>query len=113
MGRFCWLVVLLSLVACSSGSPREAALVLKDPYWDKVHVQAVVTSNADCSSRGHGYVATENFVMAKGVTHKVVAPNGEDICWRHDRDPNHPSPGAWSGWSRATMFPGQTAETDL
>ena len=35
------------------------------------------------------------------------------ICWRHDRDPNNPVKGDWSDWSRATLFPGQSVETDL
>jgi hypothetical protein len=113
MRRWVWLLTLLCVTGCSSSSPHSATLVLKDPNWDRVNVQAVITSNADCNSRGQGYVATDTFVMAKGISHKVVAPNGEDICWRHDRDPDNPVAGAWSGWSRATMFPGQTAETDL
>ena len=46
-------------------------------------------------------------------TRRIDAPHAENICWRHDRNPNNPIAGDWSGWSRATMFPGQTVETDL
>jgi hypothetical protein len=100
------------LAACASGSSKSATLILKDPDWSRVNVEAVVTKSTDCDSQ-KGYVATHKFVMTKGQTYKVEAPNAENICWRHDSNPNNPSPGAWSGWSRATMFPGQNFETDL
>ena len=41
------------------------------------------------------------------------APEGAAVCWRYDRNPNNPVPDAWTGWSRATLFPGQSSETDL
>ena len=110
-------VVLLSLLAallaaCASGSDKSATLVLKNPNWDRVHVEALVTKSGDCGLT-KSYIAIHKFVMTKGQTHSVVAPNAEYICWRHDSDPNNPAPDAWSGWSRATMFPGQTVTTDL
>ena len=104
---------LLCLSACSSGSSKSATLTLDNPYWERVNVQAVITTNNDCASHAEGYVATREFVMTKGHSHDVVAPNAEGICWRHDRDPDHPAPGNWSDWSRATLFPGQSTETDL
>jgi hypothetical protein len=107
------LSALLCLSACSSGSSQSATLTLNDPTWDRVNVQAVITKSSDCDDRQNGYVATDEFVMTKGHSHNVVAPNAETICWRHDRDPNNPVAGDWSGWSRATLFPGQTTETDL
>jgi hypothetical protein len=107
------LAALCCLAACSFGSSKSATLTLHNPYWDRVRVQAVITNNTDCSSHGPGYVATEEFVMTKDHSHDIVAPNAEMICWRHDRDPNRPNKGDWSDWSRATMFPGQSADTDL
>jgi len=107
-----WLPALLCLSACSSGSSQSAALVLNDPTWDRVNVEAVVTKSTDCDNR-EGYISTQQFVMTKNHTQRIEAPNGESICWRHDRNPNNPTPGAWSGWSRVTLFPGQTTETDL
>jgi hypothetical protein len=104
---------LLVFSGCSSGSSHSATLILDNPTWDKVNVQAVITQSSDCDERQNGYVSTENFTMIKGQTHKVIAPNAETICWRHNRDPNNPEAGDWSEWSRATLFPGQTAETDL
>jgi hypothetical protein len=107
------LAVLVSLAACSSGSDKSATLRLNDPYWEHVNVQAVITTSTDCDNRGPGYVSTQEFVMRKDQTHSIVAPNAEIICWRHDRDPNNPVAGNWSDWSKATLFPGQSAETDL
>jgi hypothetical protein len=108
-----WLAALLMVAACSSGSSQSATLILNNPTWDRVNVEAVITNSADCDNRGKDYVATKQFIMTKGHTQRIEAPNGESICWRHDRNPNNPVPGAWSGWSRAPLSPGQTAETDL
>ena len=107
-----WIAVLF-VAGCSSGSDHSATLILDDPAWDRVNVEAVITKSEDCNERSNGYVKTEDFVMRKDQTHKVVAPDAETICWRHDRDPNNPVPGDWSEWSRATLFPGQSTETDL
>jgi hypothetical protein len=107
------IATLLMISGCSSGSSHSATLTLDNPTWDRVNVQAVITRSSDCDDRQNGYVATDKFIMTKGHSHDVVAPNAETICWRHDRDPNNPVAGDWSGWSRATLFPGQTTETDL
>jgi hypothetical protein len=107
------LFAMLCFTGCSSGSDQSATLTLDNPTWDRVNVEAVITKSSDCNERSNGYVATKDFVMTKGQSHKVEAPNAETICWRHDRDPNNPVHGDWSEWSRATLFPGQTTETDL
>jgi hypothetical protein len=107
------LAALCCLAACGSNGDKSATLTLKDPYWSRVNVQAVITTSTDCNNRGAGYVGTQEFVMTKGHNHDIVAPNAEMICWRHDRDPNNPVKGDWSDWSRATLFPGQSTETDL
>jgi hypothetical protein len=103
----------LGAAACSSTSDTSATLVLNNPYWDRVNVEAVITKSTDCNNRGSGYVATKEFVMVKNRTQKIEAPNAEIICWRHDRNPNNPTRGDWSGWSKVTPFPGQETEADL
>ena len=108
-----WSAVLLLLAGCSSGSSQTATLILDNPTWDRVNVEAVITNSADCENRGKEYVETKKFVMSKGQTVKIEARNCESICWRHDSNPNNPAPDVWSGWSRAPLAPGQTAETDL
>ena len=113
MNRYApWLVAVL-LWGCSSGSSQTATLTLDNPTWERVNVQAVLTNSADCDNRSDGYVETKEFVMTKGHSETIEAPHGEAICWRHDRNPKDPVPGAWSGWSRAPLTPGQKAETDL
>ena len=112
--RFCLsLVAALLLAACASKGAGTATLTLNDPYWDRVNVEVVVTKSADCDSRGDGYISTKPLVMHKNTTQSFDVPDGANLCWRHDRDPNNPVKGAWSGWTRATLFPGQSAETDL
>jgi hypothetical protein len=100
------------LAACASGGGKGATLILKDPDWERVNVEAFVTKSSDCEA-AKSRIATYKFVMRKGQTHTIEDPGADNICWRHDSNPNSPVPGAWSGWSRATMFPGQTIETDL
>jgi hypothetical protein len=109
----CLCALLLLLSACGSiGSGPSATLVLNNPTWERVNVEAVVTKSPDCDKR-EAYLSTQEFVMNKGRTQRIEAPNAENICWRHDRNPNNPVAGVWSGWSRVTLFPGQTTETEL
>jgi hypothetical protein len=113
MRYLAWFCTALSLAACGSvRSGTSATLVLNNPTWDRVNVEAVITKSPNCD-KSDAYVSTQEFVMLKGHTQRIEAPNAENICWRHDPNPNNPVAGVWSGWSRATMFPGQTYETDL
>jgi hypothetical protein len=109
-----WLPLLLLLLSgCGAvGSGPSSTLVLSNPTWERVNVEAVVTTSPDCDKRD-AYVSTQDFVMSKGRTQRIEAPHAENICWRHDPNPNNPVAGVWSGWSRATLFPGQTTDTDL
>jgi len=113
MRYFASLPALFLLSACSSGSSQSATLILDNPTWDRVNVEVVITNSSDCDNRGKGFVESREFVMTKNHTQKIEAPNGESICWRHDRNPNNPVAGAWSGWSRVPLAPGQSVETDL
>jgi len=51
--------------------------------------------------------------MAKNRLEVIQVPDGANVCWRSDRNPNDPVAGAWSGWTKATLFPGRNAEADL
>ena len=106
-------VGLLVLAACSSAPPNATKLILNDPYWQHVNVQLVITQRADCDSRGPGFVSEQTIVMYKDTTRDIYVPNNASLCWRHDRDPDKPQPGAWSDWTRATLMPGESTETDL
>ena len=107
------LCAFLALAACSSKPSDTSQLTLNDPSWDRVNVEIVITKRADCDSRGEGYIDTRQFVLRKSRAEIIDVPNGATVCWRHDRNPNSPVAGAWTGWTRATLFPGQNAEADL
>jgi hypothetical protein len=113
MRKTALLAGLLLLVGCSSAPKDAASLTLNDPYWERVNVEVVITKLADCDARGDGYISSKELVMRKNRTESFSVPSGANVCWRHDRDPNNPVAGAWSGWTRATLFPGQSTETDL
>jgi len=100
-GRLGSLALLAAVAGCGGGPKDVGQLTLKDPAWDRVNVEIVVTRRADCDSRADGFIASRE------------VPNGATVCWRRDRDPNAPATGAWSGWTRATLAPGQSADTDL
>jgi len=109
-----WLLLaLLALPGCSSRPANSSTLILNDPYWERVNVEVVITRRSDCDSRAEGYIDTKQVVMRKATTERFDFPNGATICWRHDRDPNNPRPGAWSDWTKATTDPGATAEAEL
>jgi hypothetical protein len=101
------------LAACHAPASDSAMLTLNDAYWDRVNVELVITRSADCDNRGDGFVSKKDLVMRKNKTETIEVPSGANLCWRHDRNPDNPAPGAWSGWTKATLFPGQSAETDL
>ena len=112
MRAWVWLVF-AALAGCSGGSGGAATLTLSDPYWDRVNVEVVITKRSDCDSREAGYIATKQLVMRKDKSETIDVPDDANVCWRHDRNPDKPVAGAWSGWTRATLFPGQSAKTDL
>ena len=108
-------LVALLLTGCFGGgdTPGSSKLTLKNTAWDKVNVQVVTTKSSDCANRGPEFVGQQEFVMARDSTRTITAPEGTSICWRRDRNPESPSPGQWSGWSRAILFPGEKTETEL
>jgi hypothetical protein len=106
----------LVLAGCSmfSSAPADSSrLTLNDPYWERVNVELVITRRGDCDSRAEGYLSTRQVVMRKNKSETIDVPNGASLCWRHDRNPDNPTAGAWSGWTRATLVPGKSAEADL
>jgi hypothetical protein len=108
-----WLPGLLCLAACNSTPSDASKVTLRDTEWNHVNVQVVITKSANCDDRGPEFVGSQDFVLHKDESKTVIAPNGTSVCWRHDRFPNKPTPGEWSGWSRAIPFPGEPATTDL
>ncbi len=113
MRRFVWLPVMLALGACSSGSANTSKLTLRNTQWDHVNMQVVTTKGSDCDARGAEFIGSQDFVLHKDQTKTITAPDEASVCWRHDRYPNNPKPGEWSGWSRAVLFPGSDTTTDI
>ena len=108
-----WLLALPWLASCSSAPQGASVLTLNDPTWERVNVELVITKRADCDSRGEGFIATREMVMRKNKTEAIEVPTGATVGWRRDRNPNSPAAGAWSGWTKATLPPGQSGEADL
>ena len=110
------MTALLLLAGCSMFSSKPSnggTLTLNDPFWDKVNVEIVITRSSDCDNRGEGYLSGREILMRKNTTEAIDVPDGASVCWRHDRNPNNPVAGAWSGWTRATLFPGASSDTDI
>lgn len=107
-------IVLFCVAACAPQQPPgPGTLLLSNPDFGSTNVEAVVTSNPDCASRGPGYVSTLEFVMPNNSTKIVDVPPGTEICWRRDRDPEQPVAGQWSDWDRAYVAPGTTIDANL
>jgi hypothetical protein len=108
------LVILVLLTAACAPPPRGyGTLLLSNPHFGPTHVEAVITGNADCGSRGPGYVSTFRFVLPNNATRIVDVPAGSEVCWRRDRSPDQPVAGEWSDWDRAFVAPGTTIDANL
>jgi hypothetical protein len=106
-------LVLLGVAACAPQPVGPGTLLLSNPNFGPLNVEAVVTANPDCASRGPGYVSTFEFVLPNNATKFLDVPPGTEICWRRDRDPDQPVAGEWSPWDRAYVAPGTTIDANL
>ena len=107
-------IVVLAFAACAPQQPLQpGTLLLSNPHFRSTHVEAVITSAADCASRGPGYVSTFAFVLPNDATKMIDVPPGSEICWRRDRDPDEPAAGRWTDWDRAYVAPGSTVDANL
>ena len=102
------------LGGCSSSPPPNTArLTLNNPYWDRVNVQLVITRGSYCDRSGDGFIDSRELVMSRNKLEIIDVPNGAMLCWRRDRNPDKPAAGIWTGWTKATLFPGRSAEANL
>jgi hypothetical protein len=109
-------IVLFCITACAPRPEPPAppgTLLLNNPHFSPLNVEAVITSNPDCASRGPGYLSTLDFVLPNNATKIIDVPPGDEVCWRRDRDPEQPVLGEWSNWDRAYVAPGETIQANL
>jgi len=107
------LVVLLCAGSCAPQAPGPGRLLLSNPDFPLINVEAVITANADCDARDNGYVSTLEFAMPNNATKFIDVPPGANVCWRSDRNPGRPVAGRWSRWARAFIVPGRTISANL
>ncbi|HEY3911611.1 MAG TPA: hypothetical protein VGM07_17245 [Stellaceae bacterium] len=106
-------IVLFCAAACAPQPVRPGTLLLSNPNFGPLNVEAVITANPDCASRGPGYVSTLEFLLPNNATKFIDVPPGTEICWRRDRDPDQPVAGQWSPWDRAYVAPDTTVDANL
>jgi hypothetical protein len=107
------LIVLLCAGSCAPQEPGPGRLLLSNPNFPLINVEAVITANPDCEARADGYISTLEFTMPNSATKFIDVPPGADVCWRSDRNPGRPVPGRWSRWDRAYLVPGKTIDATL
>lgn len=110
--RFLLIAAALPAAACSSGSGGQN-LTLHNPVWERVDVEIVLTRSSDCDNRGTEFISTKQITLRRDKSEAIDVPADATVCWRHNRNPNNPKPGDWTGWTRATMYPGQSADADI
>ena len=106
-------MVLLCAGSCTPEAAGPGRLLLSNPDFPLVNVEAVITANSNCDARDDGYVSTLEFTMPNNSTKFIDVPPGADVCWRSDRNPGRPTPGRWSRWDRAYLVPGKTISSNL
>jgi hypothetical protein len=102
----------LLAAGCQTPPPQNSALWLSNFAFNKTAVEIVITRNPDCESRGDGFVGAATFMLPRNAT-QFIPTNGEDVCWRYNRDPDHPGARRWSGWGRADLGTGARVSTNL
>jgi hypothetical protein len=106
-------ILLLCGTSCAPEPPGPGRLLLSNPDFPLINVEAVITANPDCDARDDGYISTLEFTMPNNATKFIDAPPGTNVCWRRDRNPVRPAPGRWSRWDRALLVPGRIISSNL
>jgi hypothetical protein len=106
-------IVLVCVGSCAPSAPGPGRLLLSNPDFPLINVEAVITANPDCDARDDGYISTLEFAMPNNATKFIDVPPGADVCWRSDRNPGRPVRGRWSRWDRALLVPGKTISANL
>lgn len=86
--------------------PGTGTLVLRNPNFANVTVEARVGPNADCSQ--NPIFGTRQ--LQRNASWTISA--NQDICWRRDANPDAPN-GQWSSWNRQAITAGASHEASL
>jgi hypothetical protein len=99
----CALLMVALVTATIRGVERNVVLVNRT--WTKVNVEVRRGKESDCGKNA----AFETKKLLRGESWSVPAPD-TDVCYRRDRDPDHPN-GQWTEWHRVT--PTGSADTTV
>jgi hypothetical protein len=81
----------------SIAAANAADVVIHNPSWNSVTIQVRVGNNGSCDQNA----ASGPYTIARGAA-VTITTNGEDVCWRRDLDPDHPT-GSWTQWNRQSV----------
>ena len=65
-------IVLLCAGSCAPQAPGPGRLLLSNPDFPLINVEAVITANPDCDARDDGYVSTLEFTMPKTLPNSSI-----------------------------------------
>ena len=104
----------LLCAACTLAPPPvvPGRVLLSNPDIGPTEVEAVLTTNPDCTYRGPGFISRQLFVIPDNGTRFIEAPIGTDVCWRSIPVVRQ---GAvhWSNWKLTYTYPGRSIDSDL
>jgi hypothetical protein len=72
-------IVLLCAGSCAPQAPGPGMLLLSNPDFPLINVEAVITANPDCDARDDGYISTLEFTMPNNATKFIDVPPGADV----------------------------------
>ncbi|HEV2097414.1 MAG TPA: hypothetical protein VGR45_00655, partial [Stellaceae bacterium] len=64
-------LLLFCAAACAPQPVQPGTLLLTNLNFATTNVEAVITANPDCASRGPGYVSTFEFVLPNNATRMI------------------------------------------
>jgi hypothetical protein len=113
-------LVLAGLAGCAlpagfAAAPGPGRMTLSNYSLARADVEAVVTSNPDCTvRRGGGFVGESRFALPLNGTRFLAAPAGAELCWRRVLPATSATAAPrWSPWSRVYLMAGRTIDVTL
>lgn len=105
--------LLCACAACAQPPPvGPGSVLLSNPDFGPIEVEAVLTTSSDCTYRGPGFLARQVFVIPNDGTRFIEAPPGADVCWRRIV-PGPDQSKEWSNWNLTYTYPGRSIDSNL